>query len=206
MEMNNSHQSSMIALINAQPMFTDECLLSYLQRLADINNYDRPLWIIQRSLLNQISYSQDDIKALIRNTSWSLYHQQDGLTKEINELSTVLKGQIRELRICPQCLQEHRYYRAKWFLNISTVCLKHKQKLISKCPSCYTTLPNKPHSIGICPTCKYDLATTHTFELCSQLLLQLQNFIENHALFVYEDADHRFLHLTMFQSSLEARL
>ncbi|WP_186821559.1 TniQ family protein [Wohlfahrtiimonas chitiniclastica] len=187
-------------------MFTDECLLSYLQRLADINNYDRLLWIIQRSLPHQISYSYDDIKTLVQNTSWTLYHQQDSLTQEINKLSAVLKGKIRELRICPQCLQEHRYYRAKWFLNTSTVCLKHKQELISQCPSCYTVLPNKPHSIGICPICKYDLATVHTLEQCSQLLLQLQYFIENHDLLVYEDADHRFLHLTMFQSRLDTRL
>lgn len=204
--MTNSTQSSIIDLINAPPMFIDECQLSYLQRLADINNYDRLIWIVQRSLPDQISYSNHDIKTLIKNTSWALSQQQDDLTKKINELPATLKGKIRELRICPQCLQEHRYYRAKWFLNTSTVCLKHERELISKCPSCHKRLPNKPHNIGICPICKYDLATTHASEKCSQLLLQLQSFIENHTLLFYEDADHRFLHWSIIQHNLEFRL
>lgn len=206
MDLTYSNQSSIINLINAPPIFTDEDLLSYLQRLADINNYDRLIWIVYRSLQKQASSNYDDIHALVQNTSWTLYHQQDDLTQEINKLPAILKGKTHELRLCPQCLQEHRYYRAKWFLNTSTVCLKHKQELISKCPSCHSILLNKPHRIGICPTCKYDLATTHTYKKCSQLLLQLQSFIENHDLLFYEDADHRFSHRSIFQHNLEDRL
>ncbi|WP_420869581.1 TniQ family protein [Cohnella ginsengisoli] len=126
-------------LLNARPtIFEDECLSSYLYRLAYANAhasgnvYARKLGMTV-SNINNNEFSEQAVKTLSEMTCYPPPElkkhtaiQQEKRSKEESPLR-------RRMRFCPLCLGENRYHRSAWNLNWNTVCLKHGIMLKDKC-------------------------------------------------------------------------
>lgn len=76
------------------------------------------------------------------------------------------KNPLRQsIAICPLCLSldDIRYVRTSWMTGWMTVCLKHAQKLVDRCPACRKALvlPSihslDPFDPARCEKCGYDL-------------------------------------------------
>jgi transcriptional regulator with XRE-family HTH domain len=121
-----------------------------VKKLQDIP----PLSISRLALVTNVS--EEDILAttffyLVKNFSRS--------TKPQN-ISRFLSGAVsKNLRYCPSCLDEHKYYRLSWRFFMVEGCAQHNCYLLENCGNCGQPIPLfYPFcEIGICPACGKDL-------------------------------------------------
>lgn len=117
--------------------YQDESPISYLLRLAAINNYNSAHWLIKTdSSSSYIGGLPPYFKTyqLLAKYPWTGFEQ---LYKTQALCSLPPKYLVHNiLRYCPLCLKEQRYYRITWQLKISFACLIHKVWLVDTCPAC----------------------------------------------------------------------
>lgn len=68
-------------------------------------------------------------------------HQPRGRSAWIMPLG--VRGRLRNhpgLQFCPSCLSETPYYRRRWRVSWSTVCIVHRLRLLDRCSGCDTAL------------------------------------------------------------------
>lgn len=146
---NLSSQSTLV--VRSRPK-EDETYLGFLVRLAEINSYDTPLWILQAADLGWKIHRLVSRKGLIR------------INKQLAELTQVKAEALERLpyqstpdgrsvkffqhdiepyllrldreRLCVECLKESNYCRKQWQFAAVTCCPIHKVLLIDECPAC----------------------------------------------------------------------
>ena len=65
---------------------------------------------------------------------------------------------LRYRRLCPRCLDEAPYYRARWNLTCVSACPAHGLELLAKCPGCGARLAWRGTDVAICGTCGRSMA------------------------------------------------
>jgi hypothetical protein len=59
-------------------------------------------------------------------------------------------------RVCPECLREDEYLRARWEQPLHVHCARHEALLLTHCPRCAALLRSAGHSVLQC-ACRFDL-------------------------------------------------
>jgi len=160
---------------------SDESLSGYIIRLAELNDYDTPSWILQLACIRQymqskVYFSFDDSLNLLplatltgveENKLASLiYKPVDPSSRKFSNYfvfgSPVPKYIIRPhlFKVCPGCLRDSTYIRKVWELIPVTACPIHKCVLLDKCPNCKRRLPYNRNSVSRCQ-CKCDWRDIH---------------------------------------------
>ncbi|MFY9622492.1 MAG: helix-turn-helix domain-containing protein [Pyrinomonadaceae bacterium] len=144
-----SSQSTLV--IRTRPK-TDETYLGFLIRLAEINSYDTPVWILQaanldwkmqrlvsRERLIRINEALAELTQVEAEELERLPYQSNPkkysvkfFDHEIESYLLVFKRQ----RVCVECLRESNHCRKQWEFSAVTCCPIHKVLLIEKCPAC----------------------------------------------------------------------
>ena len=147
-------------ILNWPKPYDDECLSSWLTRLARANLCDPYLFVKHyfkanlwakdidkyldekhiNVLCNLTPYSKKKITRLLM-PQYKFYGIESRLSNnsEITLLNSTLKGFRKTkpwLQYCPLCLKESAYYSKYWRLAHATVCPMHKLKLYDKCFKC----------------------------------------------------------------------
>jgi len=132
----------------------DESPLGFIARLAELNDYDSPLWIInlaemrdskQRKGYAFIVNKQIDLAGLSHLTQVSIAELQQLLYPPGEEKKNIVFGnylpryniRFNSPKICPSCFRESGYIRKLWELSAVTCCPVHKCMLIDTCPHCH---------------------------------------------------------------------
>jgi DNA-binding transcriptional MerR regulator len=161
----------------------DECLTSYLQRIAK-SNYATPhdIWRFlsheeahypQSSMSSQIDISPKnflDIEKLltmlitkignIEDLTFTTAYRKVGVPVTSISHSRILSAILEQSRkFCPECLEENLSYKLIWQVKEVEYCPVHNTKLQSKCNNCSTSISIMPSNseIGICPNCNFNL-------------------------------------------------
>jgi len=173
-----------------------ENIQGYILRLSETNFYGRPSWIY--SLIN---LSKLDISfSLLRQCSIGLHEYFDAYgdaldlityqhSGENNYKSVNLKRRgkiyssmldIRNPKICPECVVELGSTRSVWDLRLYQVCPKHKCYLIDKCGQhdCGRRLTWLRPFLGKCGKCQIEYAVPATTQVPSAAECHLAQLIE----------------------------
>lgn len=149
-------------------LFPDETLTGYLLRLAEDNGYAgnkqicAALGLPIESLDGcgpTLGPSEVDLSSVAQATGLqenklqqSCFHrspcQQCATFAGISYPIQYIK--FKYPKFCAACLAESPYHRWYWDLAHMTVCIKHKLKLIDKCPSCKKRISWDRHSLTSC--------------------------------------------------------
>lgn len=172
--MSDNNFKLLIPLIKLD-IYPDENPITYLTRLAYVNQYASIIWLIQHDLkVPSPTYALTH--DLIISTQWMKTTMSSNVTNQCHISPTLLNRKY--LKYCPACLQEANYYRMSWQLKTSLACLKHQLILSDGCPKCCEKIPLISGKIGFCQ-CGYHLAHSPTI-IANQYAVNLQNFIEGH--------------------------
>lgn len=157
-------------IIKKAPM-GDESFIGYVLRLAELNSYDTPSWIVQLAGIGNflrigLSYNLNtesglsrlaqlagtDVSALTR-----LLYLPIGLKRKQVQFYLVFNAAIfpyvirrRTPKICPGCLQDSSYTRKVWDLAPVTACPIHKCLLMDACPNCQSRIGWIRPGVSIC--------------------------------------------------------
>lgn len=166
-------------LLTAKP-WPDETLMGFILRVAELNGYETPAWIIE---LCGLRYDE-----IARNCSWVFGRksdfarlayltsveaseltalgyppaQSDGTnTRHLFFTSPISKWFIRSThnKLCPACLRESNYCRKVWDSAGVTACPLHKSLLLDECPNCHRRITWNRKGVSIC-ACEYDFRGT----------------------------------------------
>lgn len=131
--------------------------MGYLLRLATLNRYDTPSWILQLAEIksyvqSKLSFAFDsslNLSPLVKLTGVShdklaalMYAPVNRSRKTVGDYlvfeSPVPQYMIRLRypKICPECLRETGYIRKLWELSPVTICPLHRCMLLDECPGC----------------------------------------------------------------------
>ena len=168
-------------LLTAKPQ-PDETLMGFILRVAELNGYETPAWVIE---VWGLRYNE-----IARNCSW-VFGQKSDFTRltyltgvEASELRTlgypparlggadtmhlfftspISKRFIRSThnKLCPECLRESNYCRKVWDLAGVTVCPLHKILLLDECPNCDRQITWNRKGVSVC-ACDYDFRGAST--------------------------------------------
>lgn len=147
-------------------LIADESLASYIYRLGKENGHNSVRMLASAlgssvaktnnneftaDALNAISMysglpyevlnkaSANSYKAIIGNTNYDRY---------------ILKNKVK---YCPECINNLRYHRIKWFLHPLHICLEHNVELVEVCPLCKSSISMNSLMIGKCLKCDTSL-------------------------------------------------
>lgn len=165
-------------LFTSQPYF-DESLAGFIIRLAELNHYDSPNWILALSNLprrnsfnlnfaellgydlsglSQITGVQENILLSLsfppNPTEWMEKHRRyfcDVFNNRVLAFSILRKNN----KICPKCLLEMNYHRKIWDIALLTTCPIHNCILLDTCPCCKKKIMWSRPAVSKCK-CKYD--------------------------------------------------
>jgi len=146
----------------------DELLSSWLIRFAHAHGYkaqtmcvflfgrNEPIWnrdidrCVTAEIGNKLMAATGATSKQFEDTTLKGYegwlyktHQANGMNRWLVPLGIYNRKRQRSgLAFCPKCLSEdiEPYFRRQWRLAFSTVCTKHKCKLIDSCPSCQSSI------------------------------------------------------------------
>lgn len=132
--------------VRLQP-YRDEGPQGYLLRLAESN-------LLNTNELKTIGIAFDyDILlsngVLVDKTIDPDLHRYIAYTSEL-WLSETRVWNVQYARFCPQCLNEHGYWKAEWELNFYDVCHHHQVWLVDQCSSCGNKLNWQRNQLGRC--------------------------------------------------------
>lgn len=171
--------------------YKDESLAGYILRLAEINYYLSPNWILNLAGLkvnkgiylynNLLEPSQ--ISKLIRLDNKQLYLMSSLVYEAVDE-SNYRHYKIYKygVRLCPECLQEFNYSRKIWDWDIVKACALHQCKLIQKCPNCQKKIKWARPGVSQCKCgfdfrcCTPDKADVHQVNQSLYLYKLVSNF------------------------------
>lgn len=138
----------------------NESLPGYFLRLAELNFYDSPVWILEKAGMHlDPQYGRwDSFIELMPHDSRLL--EFTGLTdlefENLHRLEVSRQFICWKVpKICPHCLKEESYSRKEWDIIPFTACPKHRCILINYCPMCESALSWDRSSISHC-LCGYD--------------------------------------------------
>lgn len=164
----------------------DESLTGYLIRLATLNGYEGPKWILSIAGVDK-SQSKWDRPSFVFNYSNELEGLRELIGLQPRDLSTMLYSRPNETeptpndymffgtsvpgclivpgicKVCPLCLEEAPYCRRIWDFKLVTCCPLHKVLLIDQCQYCKKQIGWNRPTVVIC-NCGFDLrriCTTH---------------------------------------------
>lgn len=157
----------------------DEALHSYLLRLAIGYGLQSSKQLLKAvNLKPRLAYDQQQLRALADEFGLSI----DMLTA-MNP-ATDASVPILSLKyhrsgcspICPCCIKEATYVRARWDHELITACPQHGVLLIDKCPGCSEPITRDRESITHCLHCNFSFADTTSssaedFELAISALI-----------------------------------
>ncbi len=151
--------------------YKDESLAGYIIRLAEINYYQSPNWILNLAGLkaNKGIYLYDNLlepsllSKLVRLDDKQLCFMTLLAHDTVNE-SNYRHYKIYKygVRLCPQCLKEFNYSRKIWDWYIVKACALHQCKLIYECPNCQKKIKWARPGVSLCK-CGFDFRS-HTPE------------------------------------------
>src|ERR1700749_2151028 len=160
---------------------SDESFMGYVARLAERNDYDRPLWILRRSGISKSSTNINNSFVFNASTDLTGLHHLTGVSKSTLEgllcppvtgsqtqrqlfLGSPMPKHLIRLaspKMCPPCLNIANYHRKIWDLVAVTACPIHECFLINKCPGCRMKIFWDRKHVSIC-RCKYDWRSAST--------------------------------------------
>jgi len=165
----------------------DEIFSSWLTRLAmrngcdalDLSSY---LWGKQRVWISDIDRQMDNLKlddllvacridfkalkgAFLHTHSQLISNNQEqAIWPWILPLGCRNRKRFSGMQFCPECLNEDEspYFRVHWRFAWHTCCMKHKIRLLDRCPNCsaaieYHRLEADVLHLNYCASCHYDL-------------------------------------------------
>lgn len=171
--------------------YDDETLSSWLVRIAQMNythlyalfshsDYKRSIY---KNDLDLIPYSSGLYRWLsnmtgvsvrrIRNMSLRTYvgFIQEKVILHPKQPWIITMGQVKAhgYRFCPECLQEHAYFRKEWRLLFVNMCSHHHIYLSSRCDACTAPivpqLINEHNTLVSCYRCGHDLRNNKSQKL-----------------------------------------
>lgn len=171
--------------------YGDETLSSWLVRIAQMNythlyalfshsNYKRSIY---KNDLDLIPFSSGFYKWLsemtgvsverIRNMSLRMYegYVQERITHHPKQAWIITMGQFKAhgYRFCPECLQEHLYFRKEWRLLFANACSRHNVYLSNHCDACMAPIVpqfiNENNTLVSCYRCGHDLRNNKSQKL-----------------------------------------
>jgi hypothetical protein len=141
--------------------------MGYLLRLATLNRYDTPSWILQLAEIksyvqSKLSFAFDsslNLSPLVKLTGVGkdklaalMYAPVNSPRKTVGDYLVfgspvpLYMIRLRYPKICPECLGETGYVRKLWELSPVTTCPLHRCMLLDECPSCGERIPwCRPH-------------------------------------------------------------
>jgi hypothetical protein len=134
-------------IIYPQP-FSDESPVGYLVRVASRNKYDSYHWLLSEED-KQRTHSLELLLGYLKDAQWSGFSDLYEALKPFCSFSYIYV-KASSLRFCPQCLAHEPYYRVKWHLKTSTVCIKHRCWLQDRCTECGDEILFSGHQFGMC--------------------------------------------------------
>ena len=153
-------------VVRARPK-NDESYLGFLLRLAEINFYDTPRWIVElanlrpsflcmctragRTTVNLRLAALTKVK--IKDLDALVYHSVAGeyVVKVFgHNVESYLLG-IHRPKVCAKCLSQSNYCRKQWEFSAVTSCPVHNSMLLEKCPVCKKQLTWFRKGVSNCP-------------------------------------------------------
>jgi hypothetical protein len=162
-----------------------ESLTSYLIRLAEANHIRTRHRLAALCFSNRYSKSWEamdhlpksfdllplaavcSVPALQATTSMHLARKFARSPRSAS-LSRFLRGCVaKDLRYCPACLKEGRYYSLTWRFLALPGCVQHHCQFLDHCGHCGQAIPffGSPLRLGVCTSCGKDLATCRSKSL-----------------------------------------
>jgi TniQ protein len=155
-----------IFVIRSKPE-SDESYFGFLIRLAELNAYDTPFWIIQAARLRGTTLTGPQRES---NSEVNLSRLADLCGLEINDLRKLLPASadephaasilghtfsrslinLRRPRVCPKCLCESNYCRKQWEFTAVTACPVHQIMLLDECNACGKQLSWVRKNVSLC--------------------------------------------------------
>lgn len=151
-------------LLFVPKVYDDESLVSYIYRLANVNNYE-VAWIYEllgvdvnkiRTQGFQLGNEKIDISILSEITGID-HFVFDSLSLNIKNPNSLMQNTIDQFAIrnikkqfCPLCIKERIYYRKIWDINIYTRCHIHNCLMMCRCVNCNRHLTNQDILSGLC--------------------------------------------------------
>lgn len=179
---------SLIKPLIHPPRYPDENPMTYLIRIARLNDYNSYKWLFdsQKVPTHQLSFQK--IFSILEAANWSGYNLDRKSTSEFISLH-YYDVQKKLLKYCPLCLQEQPYFRIHWQFTLSMCCPHHGVWLKYQCEFCHSPLEVKNYKTDTC-SCGKAFSEAKS-EACSQDVINLQRFIEGD----YSNMDEEALRL-----------
>lgn len=157
------------------PGYPDENPMTYLIRIAQLNEYKSYRWLFDSNKVPTQNLSLQKIYPILGDTDWSGYELG---RKFISDFISLYPNEIqnRILKYCPLCLQEQPFFRVHWQIKVSMCCPHHGVWLSYQCEFCKSPLEVKNNKIDAC-SCGKAFSEAKP-EPCSQDVINLQRFIE----------------------------
>jgi hypothetical protein len=166
-------------LLVTTPPKPDESLTGYLVRLAGLNNYAGPDWILSMAGLDKgrgnwkwPSYafcSIVELKRLGELLALDLPGLEELRYPPVETAGRVVGNHLffgapvprsvihpQSPKVCPECLKESRHCRRIWDFKLVTCCSTHQRQLIDGCPACGKRLKWYRPAASACD-CGFDL-------------------------------------------------
>lgn len=160
-------------LLFVPKVYVDESLVSYIYRLAIVNNYE-VAWIYEMLGLNVNKIRTQGFQLGNEKINTSILAEItgidqivfDSLSLSIKNSDSVIQNTIDQFAIrnvkkqfCPLCIKENIYYRKIWDINIYTRCHIHNCLLMCRCIDCNRHLTNQDILNGLCK-CGFVISNT----------------------------------------------
>lgn len=155
-----------------------ESFTSYLLRLAEANHiqtWQTALWLgftggkrihpwrikdLPQGFSGRLPQLAVCPEAQLRRLTFHPLGEKFGRPTAPQPLSVFLKGAVGDdLRYCPTCLAERKYYSLVWRFRCVDGCALHGRRLLERCGHCRQRIPvfGPLLKIGVCPWCQGDL-------------------------------------------------
>lgn len=157
------------------PGYPDENPMTYLIRIAQLNDYNSYRWLFDSNRVPTHSLSLQKIYSILGGTDWSGYELDRKFTSDFISLYPN-EIQNRIIKYCPLCLQDQPFFRVHWQIKVSMCCPHHGVWLSYQCEFCKSPLEVKNHKIDAC-SCGKAFSEAKS-EACSKDVINLQRFIE----------------------------
>lgn len=184
-------------LENIQPLVItpsphhDECMMGFLLRTTEMNGYRSPFILLSYCGLSESQAR--NIRPSIENVA-RLYNRApekfafiDNNTpgnivgsKEWSLMGHPLQSiyiNVKDARICPECVNESGYISQFWYLKHAYACPKHARMAIYNCPKCDKGLSWCRPGLMTC-SCGHDLSNERGEDVQDKSVLTMLNLLD----------------------------
>jgi TniQ len=176
-------------------------------RLASINYYPSPTWILNIALIKMSNKNSHE-------NSRNQIHLSQLMRLELSRFIEMLPSDIKAqnlyqynkfaIKLCPHCLSEDNYCRSMWDCEILLACPRHQCLLISKCPKCQKNIKWSRHSVSQCQ-CGFDFRHHHppTANKYQLLLARYLHILDGELQYLTEDEEFYGQNNPLFELSIQ---